>query len=101
MRGCFVLKLFIWDLCSWPFYRGGLYSGVAIKRGSTVTERLGVINHYKQNPVALSPGQVVSKITLGRLIKRKIGLGTLLEIVEYTAQFAQNIYGSISNTWQE
>ncbi len=36
MRGCFVHKLFIWDLGSWPLYRGGLYSGVAVKRGSTV-----------------------------------------------------------------
>ncbi len=35
-RGSFVHKLFIWDLGSWPLYRGGLYSGVAIKRGSTV-----------------------------------------------------------------
>ena len=37
LRGCFVHKLFIWDLSSWPLYRGGLYSGVAIKRGSTVS----------------------------------------------------------------
>ncbi len=36
LRGCFVHKLFIWDLGSWPLYRGGLYSGVAVKRGSTV-----------------------------------------------------------------
>ncbi len=36
MRGCFVHKLFIWDLGAWPLYRGGLYSGVAVKRGSTV-----------------------------------------------------------------
>ncbi len=32
---CFVHKLFIWDLDSWLLYRGGLYSGVAVKRGST------------------------------------------------------------------
>ncbi len=31
MRGCFVHKLFIWDLGSWSLYRGGLYSGVAIR----------------------------------------------------------------------
>ncbi len=36
LRGCFVHKLFIWDLDSWPLYRGGLYSGVAVKRGSNV-----------------------------------------------------------------
>ncbi len=36
LRGCFVHKLFIWDLGSWLLYRGGLYSGVAVKRGSTV-----------------------------------------------------------------
>ncbi len=29
LRGCFVHQLFIWDLGSWPLYRGGLYSGVA------------------------------------------------------------------------
>ncbi len=33
LRG--VHKLFVWDLGSWPLYRGGLYSGVAVKRGST------------------------------------------------------------------
>ncbi len=33
-----VHELFIWDLCSWPLYRGGLYSGVAVKRGSTVLQ---------------------------------------------------------------
>ncbi len=27
---------FGWDLGSWPLYRSGLYSGVAVKRGSTV-----------------------------------------------------------------
>ena len=33
LRGCFVHKVFIWDLGSWPLYKGGLYSGVAVKRG--------------------------------------------------------------------
>ncbi len=36
LRGCFVHQLFIWDLGAWPLYRGGLYSGVGVKRGSTV-----------------------------------------------------------------
>ncbi len=27
-----MLYLFIWDLGAWPLYRGGLYSGVAVKR---------------------------------------------------------------------
>ncbi len=35
IEGLFCHKLFIWDLDSWPIYRGGLYSGVAVKRGST------------------------------------------------------------------
>ncbi len=33
LYSCFVHKLFIWDLDSWPLYRGGLYSGVAINEG--------------------------------------------------------------------
>ncbi len=40
LRGSFVHKLIIWDLGSWSLYRGGLYSGVAIKRGSTVIIRI-------------------------------------------------------------
>ncbi len=39
IEGLFCTQLFIWDLGSWPLYRGGLYSGVAIKRGSTVYGR--------------------------------------------------------------
>ncbi len=30
-RSYFVHKLLSWDLDSWPLYRGGLYSGVAVK----------------------------------------------------------------------
>ncbi len=33
---CTQINCSFWDLDSWPLYRGGLYSGVAVKRGSTV-----------------------------------------------------------------
>ncbi len=46
MRGCFVHKVFIWDLGSWPLYRGGLYSGVAVKRGSTVYKGISYSHTY-------------------------------------------------------
>ena len=36
IEGLFCIRMFIWDLDSWPLHRGGLYSGVAAKRGSTV-----------------------------------------------------------------
>ncbi len=44
LRGCFVHKVFIWDLGAWPLCAVGLYSGVAVKRGSTV------ISHHTAPP---------------------------------------------------
>ncbi len=41
-------KLFIWDLGSWPLYRGGFYSGVAVKRIEAVNVEVLISNELKK-----------------------------------------------------
>ncbi len=62
---CFVHTLFIWDLGAWPLYRGGLYSGVAVQRGSTVHVHAKAFNHTFSFlcwwwSILLTPGVTVS-----------------------------------------
>ncbi len=84
MRGCFVHKLFIWDLDSWPLYRGGLYSGVAVKRGSTVIYSLSV------------PLHIFSRIYAGV----KVDLSGVTDSIEAISLSYKNNYIQVySNSW--
>ncbi len=59
LRGCFVHKLFIWDLGSWPLYRGDLYSGVAVKRGSTVVTKFIQPLHFYVTSRIVNPSSMI------------------------------------------